>query len=96
MSLQQIGLRHRVEARVFMKWVTLCNAFECIPSTLTDAMFHNGFFGVLRAGGIEATVVERKKRRDEQLINPNEGNEQASHGLSERCWSKSFRRVAIA
>jgi len=79
-----------------MKWMTLCYAFERIPSAPADAMFRNGFLGVLRARGIEATAVERKKRRDEQLINPNEGNEQASHGLSERCWCNSFRRAVIA
>ena len=96
LSLQRNGLRHRVVTRVFMKWMTPCDALQRVPSALPCTMFFNGFFRILRARRKKAAAVERKNWREKQLIQSDEGNEQASHGFSERCGRSSFRRSTIA
>jgi hypothetical protein len=59
-------------------------------------MFPNGFFGIVRARRKKPAAVEWKSWREKQLIQSDEGNEQASHGFSERCGCSSFRRSTIA
>jgi hypothetical protein len=54
--------RYRVIA-AFIPWMTSQNPFDCQDNTPARPVLYKGFFGIMRAGGVEAALVADKRRQ---------------------------------